>query len=56
MNDANTDIALYAIQAEIIRAAPIIAEHIRRGYDIELRLNNAGQLVAVKLNKSTIRL
>lgn len=54
MEQRANDLLLAGIQRQIQEAAPTIAQALRKGTDIELRIDTFGHLVIVEVRKHKI--
>lgn len=51
-----SDLFLTAIQRQIQEAAPTIAQALRKGTDIELRIDTFGHLVIIEVRKKSLKI
>lgn len=56
MDQKPSDVLLSGIQKQIQEAAPTIAQALRKGTDIELRIDTFGHLKVVEVRKKSLNI
>ena len=56
MEQKTNDLLLAGIQRQIKEASPTISECLRKGTDIELRIDTFGHLVIIEVRKKSLKI